>query len=44
MHWLDKVIAEQAAHYGMTPEKFGKLIHDVAEYLEDIPETLEPFQ
>lgn len=33
-HWLDKHIAEQAAYYGATPEKFGKFMHDMAEAQE----------
>lgn len=33
--WLDKIIEEQAAYYGMTVEAHGKLMHDVAQYLED---------
>ena len=35
-HWLDKIIEEQAAHYGMTPEKHAKLIDDVAKEQERI--------
>ena len=35
-HWLDKIIEEQAAYYGMSVEKHGKLMNDVAQYLEDI--------
>ncbi|MEZ2310784.1 hypothetical protein AB6809_29490 [Paraburkholderia sp. RCC_158] len=30
MDWLDRIIEEQAAHYGLPPEKFGELMHDAA--------------
>lgn len=36
--WLDKIIEEQAAYYGMSVEKHGKLMNDVAQYLEDNPQ------
>lgn len=39
--WLDKVIKEQAAYYGLTVEKHGKLQHDAAQFLEDHNEGWE---
>lgn len=35
-HWLDKYIVEQAAHYGMTPEKHACLMGGAATYQEKI--------
>ena len=35
-HWLDKIIEEQAAHYGMTPEQHAKFSSDVAKEQERI--------
>ncbi len=40
-HWLDTIAEKQAAYYGMTVEKHGKLMSDVAQYLEDTPEHEE---
>lgn len=34
--WLDKIIVEQAAHYGMTPEQHAKFSSDVAKEQERI--------
>lgn len=34
--WLDKIIAEQAAHYGMSVEGHAKFMADAAEYQERI--------
>ena len=31
MHWLDKIIAEQAAHYGMTVEQHARLMGGAAD-------------
>lgn len=36
MHWLDKIIAEQAAAYGLTPEQHERLMGSAAEYQERI--------
>ncbi|MFP3609220.1 hypothetical protein SB778_03785 [Paraburkholderia sp. SIMBA_050] len=30
MHWLDRIIEEQAAHYGLPVGQFGALMHDAA--------------
>lgn len=40
-HWLDKIIKQQADHYGMTVEQQSRLMHDVAVYLEENPETTD---
>jgi hypothetical protein len=32
--WLDKYVAEQAAYYGMTPEKKAALFNGAADYDE----------
>ena len=34
--WLDKIIVEQAAHYGMTPKQHAKFFSDVAKEQERI--------
>lgn len=34
--WLDKIVAEQAAFYGTTPEKLEKYMRQVASYSESI--------
>jgi len=36
LHWLDKIIEEQAAHYGLTVEQHARLMGDAAEYQEEI--------
>lgn len=36
--WLDKIIEEQAAYYGMTVEQHGKFQHDMAQFDEDNPQ------
>ncbi len=33
-HWLDRHIAEQAAHYNLTPERLGGIMHAAAEEQE----------
>lgn len=33
-HWLDTHIAEQAAHYNVTPERLGGIMHAAAEEQE----------
>lgn len=37
--WLDKIIEEQAAYYGMTVEQHSKLVNDAAAYDETHPEN-----
>jgi len=39
-HWLDKHIAEQAAHYGLTVAKHSKLMRGAADYQYDIEQFL----
>lgn len=34
--WLDPIIEQQAAHYGMTPKKHAELMNHVAECQEQI--------
>lgn len=41
--WLDPIIEEQAKYYGMSVEKHGKLIRDVATYLEDHNESEDKY-
>lgn len=36
MDWLDKHIREQAAHYGVTPERLAAVMHGAAEVQEQI--------
>lgn len=36
-HWLDQIIEQQAAHYGMTPEKHADLMRSAAQFDEDNP-------
>lgn len=36
MHWLDKIIKEQAAAYGLTVEQHARLMGGAAEYQEKI--------
>ena len=33
-HWLDKIIEEQAAHYGLTVEQHARLMNGAAKYQE----------
>lgn len=35
-HWLDKIIAEQAAHYGLTVEQHTDLIRGAATHQEAV--------
>ncbi|QDH83995.1 hypothetical protein KMC60_gp07 [Achromobacter phage vB_AxyP_19-32_Axy11] len=35
--WLDKIIEEQAAYYGMTPEKWEQLKEAAIQYEEENP-------
>lgn len=37
IEWLDKIIEEQAAYYGMTKEKHAALMRDAAQFDEDNP-------
>lgn len=39
-HWLDRIVAEQAAHYGLTVEQHARLMGGAAAYQELI-ERLE---
>lgn len=40
MHdWLDKIIAEQAAHYGMTEEQFKKHSEEMATAQECVEQS-----
>jgi len=39
-HWLDKHIAEQAAHYGLTVANHSKLMRGAADYQYDIEQLL----
>lgn len=41
LEWLDKIIQEQAAYYGMTREQFSQHSKDVAEG-QEIHEMEEP--
>jgi hypothetical protein len=36
--WLDKIIEEQAAYYGMPVDRHNRLMSDAAQYDEDHPE------
>lgn len=36
--WLDKIIEEQAAYYGMTVEKHAKFQNEMAQSDEDNPQ------
>lgn len=36
MHWLDRIIEEQAAAYGLTVEQHARLMGGAAEYQEQI--------
>lgn len=37
-HWLDRIIEEQATHYGLTTPRFQKLMKDTATYQQLIEE------
>ena len=33
-HWLDKIVEEQAAHYGLTVEQHARLVRGAGQYQE----------
>ena len=37
-HWLDRIIEEQAAYYGMTVEQHAKFQNEMAKFDEDNPQ------
>ena len=37
-HWLDKIIQEQAAYYGLTVEQHKELMDRLAQFDEDNPQ------
>lgn len=39
--WLDKIIADQAEHYGLTRAKHAELVNGAAEYQEQIEHGTE---
>lgn len=40
MDWLDRIIEQQAAHYGLTVPQYTRMMHDVAAHQELIDANL----
>lgn len=42
MDWLDRIIEQQAAYYGLTVPQYTRMMHDVAAHQELIEANLAP--